>query len=135
MRTRLRYGLNYVTASEVADQFYCEYKVHLRRTHPEIEIRSAALDSGEESHTELTSVAQPATEAEIRQAISAGREVAVCEWTLRGQLRDVPIHGRPDFISVHGLQACLVLDFKFTGADRPFRSQVVQAQTLSLIHI
>jgi hypothetical protein len=34
----LRHGLTYLWPSEIADQWYCEYKVHLKRLHPEVRI-------------------------------------------------------------------------------------------------
>jgi hypothetical protein len=31
----LRHGLTCLWPSEIAEQFYCEYKAHLKRIHPE----------------------------------------------------------------------------------------------------
>src|SRR5262245_6574478 len=123
MAAELRYGLACLWPSEMASQFYCEYKVHLQRSHPEVIVELPALEWGELSHTGLVSVAKPITQDEIAKAIRDGKELAICEWTLEGRFRDAPIRGRPDFFAFHGKKARMLLDFKFTGLDRPFKDQ------------
>src|SRR2546430_17554035 len=97
MSAGLRYELTHLWPSEIADQLYCEYKVHLRRTHPEVHIESAALDWGEANHAALAAQAAPVTPEEVERSIREGKKLALCEWTLEGTFRDVPIRGRPDF--------------------------------------
>src|SRR5262249_13365080 len=45
----------------------------------------------------------------------------------------VRIRGRPDFFAFEGKKATLLLDFKFSSAKEPFRSQEVQAEVYALL--
>jgi hypothetical protein len=76
----LRHGLTCLWPSEIAQQYYCEYKVHLKRLHPEVQIELPALELGEVSHAALASQAEPITPAEVEQSIRTGKKVALCEW-------------------------------------------------------
>ena len=127
MSRTLRYDLTQLWPSEVGDQLYCEYKVHLRHTHPEVRLELLSLEQGEESHAALASQAVPVTREEVERSIKEGKKLALCEWTLEGVFREVLIRGRPDFFAFEGDRARSTLDFKFSAADRPFRSQEVQA--------
>lgn len=129
----LRHGLSYLWPSEVAEQYYCEYKVHLKRLHPEVRIELPSLESGEASHVALASQAEPITSAEIEQSIRTGKKLALSEWILEGSFQGVRIRGRPDFFAFEGKKAVLLLDFKFSGAKRPFRDQEVQAELYALL--
>ncbi len=133
MSTTIRYNLPCLWPSEIASQLYCEYKVHLHHAHPEVEIELPALEQGEEGHALLASLAQPITAEEIENSILEGKRLAVCEWTLEGEFRGVPVRGRPDFLDFEGKNAHLVLDFKFSGVSRPFRNQEFQAEIYSLL--
>lgn len=133
MTAKLRYELKQLWPSEIADQLYCEYKVHLRRTHPEVQLASLALDWGEANHAALAAQAAPVTQAEIDRSIREGKKLALCEWTLEGVFRDVCLRGRPDFFAFEGKNAQLVLDFKFSGGERPYRSQEMQAALYALL--
>jgi hypothetical protein len=133
MAEKLRHGLDCLWPSEIADQFYCEYKVHLKRLHPEVQIELPSLELGEASHAALVSQAEPVTPAEVEQAIRAGKKLAICEWVLEGHFRGVRIRGRPDFFAFEGKNALLLLDFKFSTAREPFRDHVVQAATYALL--
>ena len=130
---QLRHGLNYLCPSEIADQFYCEYKVHLKRLHPEVRIELPALEHGETNHAVLVRQAKPVTHAEIEQSIRAGKPLAICEWMMEGRYQDVWIRGRPDFFAFEGKTALLLLDFKFSGAQRPFRDHEVQVEVYGLL--
>jgi len=133
MSEKLRYELTQLWPSEIADQLYCEYKVHLRRTHPEVRVESAALDWGEANHAALAAQAAPVSAEEVERAIAEGKKLALCEWTLEGTFRGVALRGRPDFFAFEGRRAQLVLDFKFSGGDRPYRSQEVQASVYAFL--
>jgi hypothetical protein len=129
----LRHGLTYLWPSEVAEQYYCEYKVHLKRVHPEVRVQSPPLELGEVSHAALASQAPPVTAAEVEQSIRTGKKLAICEWVLEGRYRGVRIRGRPDFFAFEGKKALLLLEFKFSGAKGPYRDQQVQAEIYSLL--
>jgi hypothetical protein len=94
----LRHGLTCLWPSEIADQSYCEYKVHLKRLHPEVRIELSSLELGEANHTALVSQVEPITPAEIEQSIRTGKKLAICEWVLEGCFHGVRIRGRPDVI-------------------------------------
>jgi len=128
-----RHGLTCLWPSEIADQFYCEYKVHLKRLHPEVQIELPSVELGEASHTALVSQAEPVTPAEIDQSIRAGKKLAICEWVLDGCFQGVRIRGRPDFFAFEGKKALLLLDFKFSSAKRPFRDHEMQAEVYALL--
>jgi hypothetical protein len=130
---KLRYDLKHLWPSEIADQLYCEQKVHLRRTHPGVRLELPVLEQGEESHAALAAQAVPVTREQVEKAIREGQKLALCEWTLEGTYREVPIRGRPDFFSFEGTEGRLILDFKFSGGDRPFRNQEVQAEVYAFL--
>jgi hypothetical protein len=130
---KLRHGLNYLWPSEIADQFYCEYKVHLKRLHPEVQIDLPSLELGEVSHAALVSQSEPITAVEIEKSIRTNKKVAICEWMLEGCFQNVTIRGRPDFFAFEGMNALLLLDFKFSAARKPFRDHEVQAEIYALL--
>jgi hypothetical protein len=129
----LRYGLTCLWPSEIADQFYCEYKVHLKRLHPEVQVEMPPLELGEVSHAALVSQAEPVTRAEIEQSIRTGKKLVICEWMLEGRFNGIPIRGRPDFFAFEGKNALLLLEFKFSAAKQPFPDHEVQAETYALL--
>jgi hypothetical protein len=129
----LRHGLTFLRPSEIAEQFYCEYKVHLKRIHPEVRIELPVLEAGEANHGVLASQAKPVTQAELEEAIRTGKKSAICEWALEGAFQGVTIRGRPDFLALEGKSARLVLEFKFTRGRRPFRDQRAQAEVYALL--
>src|SRR5205085_8665120 len=99
MARGLLHGLHYLAPSEIADQFYCEYKVHLKRLHPEVQIELPSLELGEASHSALVSQVAPVTPAEIERSIRTGKRLAICEWVFEGHFQGVRIRGRPDFFA------------------------------------
>ena len=48
-----RHGLSCLWRSEIGDQFYCEYKFHPKRIHPEIQVESPAVELGEALASEV----------------------------------------------------------------------------------
>jgi hypothetical protein len=133
MARTLRYELESVSPSEIADQLYCEYKVHLSHLHPEVEVGLAAQELGEAGHSGLMSVAKPISRPEIDKAVEEGRHLAVCEWTLEGVYQGVKLRGEPDYFEFEGKQGLLLLDFKFTRSQRLFRGQEFQAEVYSIL--
>lgn len=133
MSQPLRHNLDYLWPSEIASQFFCDYKVHLARIHPEVRISLPTLERGEASHQAIMAETEPISPAQIDQAIKEGKKLAICEWTLEGTFRDVLIRGRPDFFAFDGKEALLLLELKFSRGREPFRDQIVQAQIYSLL--
>jgi hypothetical protein len=127
MAAPLRHGLACLWPSEVADQWYCEHKVHLHRLHPELRYESRLLEAGGARHADLAAQAEPVTPAQLEQAVREGRRLALCEWVLEGRYRGVPVRGRPDLLALEGRDATLLLDFKFSNARSPFPNHKVQA--------
>ncbi len=133
MSEKLRFELNCLWPSEIADQLYCEYKVHLKRTHPEVLLDLPALDAGEAGHTALTAELPAISPEAIDRAIEEGKRLAVCEWTMEGLCLGVKLRGRPDLFSFEGKEARLMLDFKFSKATRVFPGQKLQASLYALM--
>jgi hypothetical protein len=131
--SQLRHGLTCLHPSEVAEQYYCEYKVHLNRLHPEVRIESRPLELGEAQHAVLASQAELVTAAEVERAIRTGKKLALSEWVLEGTFQGVRVLGRTDFFTFEGKKALLLLDFKFSRAKTPFRNQEVQAELYALL--
>jgi hypothetical protein len=129
----LRHNLSCLWPSEISEQFYCEYKVHLKRLHLEVKIELPVLESGTINHAALTSQAEPTTAAAIEESIREGKKLAVCEWVLEGSFQGVSLRGRPDFFAFEGKKAQLLLEFKFTKGKKPFRDQEVQAELYALL--
>lgn len=129
----LRHGLTQLWPSEIAEQSYCEYKVHLKRLHPEVRFELPVLERGETNHAILTSQVAPVTKVEIEQAIQDGKKLAVCERELEGEFNGVQIRGRTDFFAFEGQKALLLLDFKFTNAKQPYPDQIAQAEIYALL--
>src|SRR5262249_22073848 len=130
---RLRHGLTHLWPSEIAEQYYCEYLVHLKRLHPEVRVDLPPLELGEVSHAALARQSEPVTPAEVERSIMSGKKLAICEWVLQGSFRGIRICGRPDYFAFEGKKATLLLEFKFSGAKEPFRSHEVQAELYGLL--
>lgn len=130
---QLRHGRLVVWPSELGNQYYCEQKVHLENTHPELMFEFGAIDVGEAGHEGLQATAVPITKAEIDLAIQEGKHLAIAEWTLGAVVDGVPIRGRPDLMSFTGRRADTILEFKFSAASRPFMNHVVQTATYGVM--
>jgi len=132
---KLRHGLVYLVASDIADQFYCEYKVHLKLLHPEVREQQVALELGDAAHAALAARGEPVSLSQIQEAIRTGKKLDILEQTLVAQFRGVEIRGRPDRYRLKGQEALLLLDFKLkrrksfvTKAQGPFLDNAVQAE-------
>ena len=128
----LRHGLTCLWPSEIANQCYCEYKVHLTLLHPEVQIDLPPLELGEESHLALTGQAEPITAAEIEQSIQTGKKLAICEWVLEGCFHGVRIRGRPDFFALKGKKAPDTPTSN-SPAKTPFHDHEFQAAIYALL--
>ncbi len=133
MITKLRHGVSYLTPSEMASQFYCEYKVHLNRLHPQVVNEIPQLQIGTMGHAELTSEAVPVTKAEIDKRINQGQNLVICEKDLQAEFEGVQVTGRSDFFVVHRNRSLLIMDFKFTKSLRPYTDQIAQVQIYALL--
>jgi hypothetical protein len=133
MAGKLRHGLNYLWPSDIADQFYWEYKVHLKRIHRDVQIELPSLELGEANHTALVSQAEPITRTDVERSIREGKKLVICERELEGHFDGVRIRGRLDFFTSEGNNALLLLDFKFSAAQKPFPTHVVQAETYAFL--
>lgn len=119
--------------SDIGNQYYCEFKVHLECSHPEVETHFGAMEIGEAGHEGLEAIATPITQQQIEEAIHDGQSLAVAEWTLGAIINGVPIRGRPDLVSMAGKDVESILEFKFSSAATPFFNQAVQVATYGLL--
>src|SRR5438477_13159911 len=86
---RLRHGLTCLWPSQIADQFYCEYKVHLKHLHPDVRFDLPALEVGELGHAALVDQVPAITGEEVDRFIRSGKKLAICEWILEGAFQGV----------------------------------------------
>lgn len=122
----LRFRARFVSASELAGQYYCEKKVELTRLHGEE--GSPEMLFGRQAHVELLSDTVRTTREELWRRIFAGEPVAVRELLLAAKHREVPLVGVTDLVVfARGLPVAL-FEHKFSRAGLPFNDYHVQAQ-------
>jgi hypothetical protein len=125
-KTQIRFNLNFVPASVIAEQWYCEKAVDLQYRHPSVKFSSPELAFGTTAHELFASDAEKLTELEIKELIKSGKSASFRENRFEGVYQGVNIKGIPDYFSIKGGKALFLLDYKFSKHKRIFPSHRIQ---------
>ena len=129
----LRHGVPGIGVSTLAGQWYCEMKVDLKYRHPEIAIRSPALERGTAGHGAFSAGAVPMAADELRERIEKGEDIYLQESRFAAPIHGAPVVGVPDLVHLRGRDARLVLEFKFSKRDDLFIDRFIQTQSYGLL--
>lgn len=122
----LRHGLANLSPSLIAGQVYCEKKIDLEFRFPNVEITSAAIDSGSAGHDALEEGAEPISRDELQEMIAAKERIPLLGMALEARFRGISIRGIIDFAELEGNRAGLLLEFKFSRWRRFFADYLIQ---------
>lgn len=129
--TEIRFGRPWVAASSIADQYYCEQKVELRRLLGEIE--TEVKQRGSAAHEELASEALETNQEDLFQRIFSDEVTIVQELLLVSRYKGLILVGQPDAVAFHQGRALYVFEFKFSHSQIPYHSYHVQANVYGKI--
>ena len=132
-RAQIRFNLNFVPTSVIAEQWYCEKAVDLQYRHPGIVFSSPELAYGTTVHKWLASHAEKLTQREIKDIIRGGKSASFREVNFEGVYGGVKIKGIPDYFSIKGGKALFLLDYKFSKHKRIFPSHRIQVDTYGFL--
>ncbi|WP_054855518.1 hypothetical protein [Vulcanisaeta sp. JCM 16161] len=122
----IRFNRDYVTVSEIAQQLYCEYKLHLSII--EGKVQTPAMEMGIIIHDEVFR-GRRVNEEEFVNAVR-NNEVVIATLPLIANIGGVNIIGIPDAVVFVKGFAKAVIELKTSNRwlDRLFDSEYVQAQ-------
>ena len=129
--TEIRFGRPWVAASSIADQYYCEQKVELRRQLGEIE--TEVKQRGSKGHEALASEAIETSQEELFQRIFSDQLTIAQECFLVSRYKGLILAGQPDAIAFHQGRALNLFEFKFSHSSVPYHSHHVQANVYGKI--
>jgi hypothetical protein len=129
--TELRFGRPWVAASSIADQYYCEQKVELRRLLGEID--TEVKQRGSAAHEELTSDAIETDQEDLFQIIFSDQLTIAHELLLVSRYKGLILVGQLDAVAFHQGRALYVFEFKFSHSQIPYHSYHVQANVYGKI--
>lgn len=125
----------------IAEQCYCEHRVHLwlkkpssmvsiprekeGRGGPALALRHAA-DAGRTFHAQAAAHPLPVTQAMLRKMLRSEPSVVLAESSLLATFEGLPITGIPDAVHVEQAVARCVLDYKVTDSNQLQISHRVQ---------
>jgi len=132
-KAKIRFNLDFVPVSAIAEQWYCEKAVDLRYRHPNIEFKSPELDFGTAGHELLGSEAEIITQQELKEYIESKKAIRLLEKVFEGAYRNVLIRGMPDYVEIKGRKAIFLLDFKFSKHKHGFPSYQIQTDTYAYL--
>lgn len=118
--TRLRFGAKLLSVSELAEQYYCEKKVELKRLYGEEETLEMKL--GKEAHKILLKDSIKVKREELWHKISLGKPILAREMLLLGKYADIIIAGIADAIFFYKGFPIVLFEHKFSSKQIPFRN-------------
>ena len=127
----LRFGLPAVAASSIAAQYYCEKKVELGQTLGREETPEMRL--GIEAHERLLEGTIKTKRERVWRHIASGVATMVREMLLLGKYKDIIIGGVADGIYFDEGTPKILVEYKFTKSQRPWRDYHVQARVYCLL--
>lgn len=136
-----RFPLDVLPVHLIADQCYCEHRVHLwlkapssmvsipRKLEgspgPSMALRQAA-DTGLAFHARAAELSGPVVQASLRKLLRAEPSLVLAESPFLAAFADLPIAGNPDAVHFERALACCVLDYKVTDSNQLQMSHRVQ---------
>ncbi|WP_229709663.1 PD-(D/E)XK nuclease family protein [Vulcanisaeta souniana] len=122
----IRFGRNYITVSEIAQQLYCEYKLHLSII--EGKIQTPAMEMGIIIHDEVFKGSRVSVEGLVNAV--RNNELVIATLPLMVNINEITVIGIPDAVLFMKGVAKAVIELKTSNRwlDRLFDSEYVQAQ-------
>jgi len=129
--TNVRFGRPWVSASRIAEQYYCEQKVEL---HLQLgEIPTEEKQRGTDAHEELTAEAIETSRAELFERIYSDQVTVAQEMLVMSRFRDLVLLGQVDAVVFRKGQALMLFEFKFSRSKIPYNGYHVQAKVYGKI--
>ena len=129
--SNIRFNRPWVAASSIADQYYCEQKVELRRLLGEIE--TEVKQRGTAGHDALASEALVTDQEDMFQRIFSDQLTISQELLLVSRYKGLILVGQPDAVAFHQGRALFLFEFKFSHSQIPYHSYLVQAHVYGKI--
>lgn len=127
----LRFSRQFIVASDIAQQYFCEKKVEMQYLHGEVETEDKAI--GTEAHENLLQDSVRIRREELWKKIYGEKPVFALEMLLLAKYRDVVLAGRPDSIIFQNGCPLVVFEYKFTKSGTAHMTYHVQAQAYGLL--
>jgi CRISPR/Cas system-associated exonuclease Cas4 (RecB family) len=128
---KLRFNRYLITASDIAEQYFCEKKVEMQYLHGKIETEAKIL--GTEAHEKLLEDTIKIKTSDLWQKIYGKKPIFALEMFLVAKYNDIILVGRPDSIVFEKGFPLIVFEYKFSRSGRPFRDHHVQARTYGIL--
>lgn len=128
---QLRFDRNFIKASDVAQQFFCEKKVEMQYVHGKIETEEKIL--GTEAHQKLLEDTTKSNRKTLWEKIYGKTPIFVHEMFLLSKYKDAVLGGMPDSVLFAGGIPAIVFEYKFSSSRRVFDSYKVQIRTYGIL--
>jgi len=128
---RLRFDRSAVSASDIAEQYYCEKKLEMEYLHGEIE--NEAKTTGSEAHEKLIEKAVEIKRAALWKKIYGEEPVLAVEMFILGKYKNVFLAGQPDAVMFYKGRPLIIFEFKFSKSGIAYPSHHMQAKTYGFI--
>jgi CRISPR/Cas system-associated exonuclease Cas4 (RecB family) len=126
---KIRYNLDFIPVSSIAEQWYCEKALDLQYQHPNVVFKLPGLDFGTVEHELISREAEPITKEELKKYIEDGRLLRLQETMFEGTYGNVLIRGIPDYVEIKDGKANFLGEFKFSKKKRIFKTHRIQLDT------
>jgi len=128
---RLRFGRSLITASDIAEQFYCEKKLEMEYFHGKVETEAKA--AGTVAHEKLTEDSVKVKGEQLWQEIYGDKPVFALEMFLLAKYGNAFLAGKPDSVLFRQGFPLVVFEYKFSRSALDYLSYHVQAQTYGIL--
>ncbi len=126
----LRFDKNYVIASEIAEQFYCEEKLDLEYAIGKVE--TEVMREGTQLHEKITEDYLKVSYKEVWENIITCPNYGIAEMSFFAEYKEILV-GKPDFVMFENGDPLLLFEYKFSKYKQPFPSYEVQGKTYGFI--
>jgi hypothetical protein len=127
----LRFNRPVASASDIAEQYFCEKKVEMQFIHGEIETERKTL--GIEAHKNLLKDVIKTSREKLWQDIYEKDMVIALEIPLLADYNDLILAGSPDAVLFQHGVPLVIFEYKFSKMFRPFINHHVQARTYGIL--
>ncbi|MHA1804205.1 MAG: hypothetical protein ACTSU4_06665 [Promethearchaeota archaeon] len=126
-KSSLKFGLPFLSVSDIAEQFYSEIRLELN--HLFGKIKTPEQEIGAILHEKLIGDAIPISQEEMFREMLEAEEIKIAESFFLMKFEDVFIIGKPDLIIFKRGIPLLLFEYKFSKYTmKTFQNQRVQAQ-------
>ena len=122
-----------VKVSQIASQFYCEYKVHLEWVRPEQKIVTQAMKQGSAVHQHFEDQAVRLSAVDIEKRLEKGDLLTQAELAMEGEIEGVRLVGKADAVVYDQNRAFLIVEYKTSKRAQIFDDQRAQLGLYGLL--